>query len=180
MSGHTWCCVRRINASVLSLSYGSHGWCVISHQLRIISNDIIDRATKKKAVTPVDDMDAFLTKFGTHQAAAALIARDYNCPLYLGAHMAWLSEPYGEREFPIDPNEETLVNLVSTLASETPSNEGDDDSNKGSLHDNEEYTQHHPVIASIQFPSKNTRSKTHLMRNTTHTGHSGVLSTEDM
>lgn len=134
----------------------------------MMADDIVEQACKKTSVSPIDDMQAFIDKIATHQAAAVLIARDYNCSLQLGAHMAWLSEPYGEREFPIDPDEETFAGLASqptTSEMSESSDVGGEGNNKVSIHD---YEVDHQVSAGRfvrpllydSYPSKNTRSKT--------------------
>lgn len=64
------------------------------------------------SVREIDDMSTFLAVLGVPQVTAVLIAEDYNCSLAAGAHMAWLSEPYGRREFSLDLSEPTLLHLL--------------------------------------------------------------------
>lgn len=82
----------------------------------MVTEEIKKRASAiDPALKHLDDMGEFIESLATHQAAAIIISKDYNCSLKAGAHMAWLSEPYGEREFPLDSHELSLLRLRSDL-----------------------------------------------------------------
>lgn len=66
-------------------------------------------------VSPLDDFEGFVKNIGVHQATAALISNDYGCSMADAAHDAWLSEPYGEIEFPVDELDPVLINLRSKV-----------------------------------------------------------------
>lgn len=83
-----------------------------------MAEEIKNRASDMEpSLRHLDDMGEFIEVLATHQAAAIIISQDYNCSLKEGAHMAWLSEPYGEKEFPLDPHESVLLLLRTDLKS---------------------------------------------------------------
>lgn len=100
-----------------STSYGAHGHAIIARQLLLLKADVLAQVKDiQPDVEPLDDVECFLVKLGTHQAASVIASHDYSCSLDSAAHMLWLSEPYGEREFPLNPDEEEysrLQNLIS-------------------------------------------------------------------
>lgn len=58
-----------------------------------------------------EDLGPFLAILAAPQVLAHLISEDYSCSLPAAAHMAWLSEPYGLREFPMDISNPTFIRL---------------------------------------------------------------------
>jgi diadenosine tetraphosphatase ApaH/serine/threonine PP2A family protein phosphatase len=61
-------------------------------------------------------LDTFVATIALPEFACQLIMEDYGCCKAEVAHMAWLSEPYGETEFPFNPQCTTLSRLHTTLA----------------------------------------------------------------
>lgn len=83
---------------------------------------------------PINDLELFIEEICVHQACARIMATEYNCSIEAGAHMAWLSEPYGLREFPYDAKDDRRVRWSTPLSDlsddeDTPS---DDDSKTSS------------------------------------------------
>lgn len=71
------------------------------------------------SIKKIDDFQAFLTTLAVPQATALLISEDYSCSIPDAAHMAWLSEPYGQREFPLDDEDPSLIRLRNACAADT-------------------------------------------------------------
>lgn len=46
------------------------------------------------------DFDQFIAVFLLPEVVSAIISLDYQCTIYEGFHLAWMSEPFGEREYP--------------------------------------------------------------------------------
>lgn len=93
-------------------SYGEHGWNIIVNILLLKEDEILAAASEAdESVTPLDNFESFVKNIGVHQATVVLISLDYDCSMADAAHDAWLSEPYGESEFPVDDKDPVLVDL---------------------------------------------------------------------
>lgn len=81
-----------------------------------MKDEIVARADKiSPGIPALDDMDYFIDAICCHQVNAAIISQDYSCSMKVAACMAWLGEPYGEREYPLDDDEPVLVRTRTLL-----------------------------------------------------------------
>lgn len=63
-----------------------------------------------------DYYEEFVFKILAPEITAVLISEDYDCSVELGYHIAWLSEPFGEREFPA-PAKCPVLKTLHTVSS---------------------------------------------------------------
>lgn len=107
-----------------SISYGERGWSIIRERLLASKHEIVSKALElQPLLSPIIDIDLFIEEICIHQACAAIMAEEYSCSLASGAHMAWLSEPYGLKEFPYDARMERRVRWLTPLSELTEEDE---------------------------------------------------------
>lgn len=120
-------------------SYGERGWRIIRERLVASKHEIMSKAVEvQPLLPPITDVDLFIEEICVHQACAAIMAEEYNCSLASGAHMAWLSEPYGLKEFPYDAKLDRRVRWLTPLSElseeeESPSEADSKESNECKL-----------------------------------------------
>lgn len=81
-----------------SPSYGYRGKDIMTRFIHSLT-PVMERITSMEH-TRYDKYEDFVDMMLIPELAAVLIAEDYDCSIEDGYHIAWLSEPFGQREFP--------------------------------------------------------------------------------
>lgn len=91
-----------INASKMSpsYSYGERGFDIISRYIYVVTPVLEDRTGVSH--TAFDNYEAIVVKILLPEVVAVVISEDYECSLDEGYHLGWLSELYGDMEYPQD------------------------------------------------------------------------------
>lgn len=57
-------------------------------------------ASSEVKVDDFGQFDMFINTFFLTEAISAVVSEEYSCSIYEGYHLAWLSEPFGIKEYP--------------------------------------------------------------------------------
>lgn len=81
-------------------SYGGRGWAIIIRFINLLMLDIEPLSAIEIGLYV--DFHLFIEAFLFPEVISIVIAKEYQCALDEGFHLAWLSEPFGLAEFPGD------------------------------------------------------------------------------
>lgn len=96
-------------------SYGEHGHAIIGRYVRSqLAN--LEAATGVSRMEYGRGLDNFIEQIAASQITCELIKEDYECTEVEARKMAWLSEPYGQTEFPYNSDCEVLARLQGRQA----------------------------------------------------------------
>jgi len=77
--------------------YGEHGWAIINRFARTVVSSL-----HNSGATHCSDIDRFAEYIAIPDLTILLIMEDYECSMAEAAQMAWVSEPFGEQEYPFN------------------------------------------------------------------------------
>lgn len=83
-------------------SYGPHAWNITKHFIIAMSNQLA--ASTNVSLDCFEDFEGIVKDILVPDVVFFLVSQDYDCSIDQGLRMAWISELYGAREFPLPPH----------------------------------------------------------------------------